>query len=80
MAKKEKEKSDILTLDEKEYEINSMSSEQQMMVAHLRDIQNKQASNRFIADQLQVGHDGFVNMLRESLNNPSPHDPGDEND
>ena len=44
-----------------------MSNEEKMMVAHLRDIQNKQASNRFIADQLQVGHDGFVAMLRESL-------------
>jgi hypothetical protein len=38
-----------------------------MMVAHLRDIKNKQASNRWIADQLQVGHDGFVAMLKESL-------------
>ena len=68
MAKKEKEKSDILTLDDKKYEIDKMSNEEKMMVAHLRDIQNKQASNRFIADQLQVGHDGFVSMLRESLN------------
>ena len=67
MAKKEKEKSDILTLDDKKYEIDKMSNEEKMMVAHLRDIQNKQASNRFIADQLQVGHDGFVAMLRESL-------------
>tara|TARA_R100001163_G_scaffold10704_1_gene9902 strand:+ start:149 stop:367 length:219 start_codon:yes stop_codon:yes gene_type:complete len=67
MAKKEKEKSDILTLDDQKYEINKMSDEQKMMVAHLRDIQNKQASNRFIADQLQVGHDGFVKMLKESL-------------
>tara|TARA_B100000424_G_scaffold266347_1_gene257345 strand:+ start:77 stop:292 length:216 start_codon:yes stop_codon:yes gene_type:complete len=67
MAKKQKEKSDILTLDDQQYEINKMSDEQKMMVAHLRDIQNKQASNRFIADQLQVGHDGFVSMLRESL-------------
>ena len=67
MAKKEKEKSDILTLDDKQYEINEMSDEQKMMVAHLRDIQNKQASNRFIADQLQVGHDGFVAMLKKSL-------------
>ena len=67
MAKKEKEKSEILTLDDKKYEIDKMSNEEKMMVAHLRDIQNKQASNRFIADQLQVGHDGFVAMLRESL-------------
>jgi hypothetical protein len=67
MAKKENKKSDILTLSDKQYEIDKMSDEQKMMVAHLRDIQNKQASNRFIADQLQVGHDGFVEMLKKSL-------------
>jgi hypothetical protein len=67
MAKKENKKSDILTLDDKQYEIDKMSDEQKMMVAHLRDIKNKQASNRWIADQLQVGHDGFVAMLKESL-------------
>ena len=67
MAKKEKEKSDILTLDDKQYEINEMSDEQKMMVAHLRDIQNKQSSNGFIADQLRVGHDAFVKMLKKSL-------------
>jgi hypothetical protein len=54
-----------------------------MMVNHINDIQNKQASNGFIADQLRVGHDAFVKMLKESLessNDHSPHDPGDEND
>ena len=37
------------------------------MVHHIKDIQNKQASNGFIADQLKVGHDAFVRMLKESL-------------
>ena len=36
-------------------------------VIHINDIQNKQASNGFIADQLRVGHDAFVKMLKESL-------------
>ena len=67
MAKKENKKSNILTLSDKQYEIDKMSDEQKMMVAHLRDIQNKQASNSFVADQLQVGHDGFVAMLKKSL-------------
>ena len=38
-----------------------------MMYHHIKDIQNKQASNGFIADQLRVGHDAFVKMLKESL-------------
>ena len=67
MAKKEKEQKPVLNLDDKEYVIEDMTDEQKMMVNHINDIQNKQASNGFIADQLRVGHDAFVNMLKESL-------------
>ena len=34
----------------------------------MEDIQNKQNSNQFIADQLAVGKEAFIKMLRESLN------------
>jgi hypothetical protein len=82
MAKKEKEKP-VLNLDGKEYVIEDMTDEQKMMVNHINDIQNKQASNSFVADQLRVGREAFINMLKKSLSKPknhSPHDPGDEND
>ncbi len=67
MAKKEKEKP-VLNLDDKEYVIEDMTDEQKMMVNHINDIQNKQNNNAFIADQLQVGKEAFINMLRDSLN------------
>ena len=79
MAKEKKEKP-VLNLDDKEYVIEDMTDEQKMMVNHINDLQNKQNTNQFMADQLQVGKEAFINMLRTSLNNPSPHDPGDEND
>ena len=66
MAKKEKEKP-VINLDGKEYIIEDLTDEQKMMVNHINDIQNKQASNSFISDQLRVGHDAFVKMLKESL-------------
>ena len=66
MAKKEKEKP-VLNLDDKEYVIEDMTDEQKMMVNHINDLQNKQNTNQFIADQLSVGKEGFINMLRESL-------------
>ena len=66
MAKEKKEKP-VINLDGIEYIIEDLTDEQKMMVNHINDIQNKQASNRFIADQLQVGHDAFVKMLKESL-------------
>jgi len=66
MAKKEKKP--VLNLDDKEYIIEDMTDEQKMMVNHINDIQNKQNSNQFIADQLSVGKESFIKMLRESLN------------
>ena len=66
MAKEKKEKP-VINLDGKEYIIEDLTDEQKMMVNHINDIQNKQASNRFIADKLRVGHDAFVKMLKESL-------------
>ena len=66
MAKKEKEKP-VLNLDVKEYVIEDMTDEQKMMVNHINDIQNKQASNSFVADQLRVGREAFINMLKKSL-------------
>ena len=66
MAKKEKEKP-VLNLDDKEYVIEDMTDEQKMMVNHINDLQNKQNTNQFIADQLSVGKEAFINMLRSSL-------------
>ena len=68
MAKKEKKP--VLNLDDKEYIIEDMTDEQKMMVNHINDIQNKQNSNQYIADQLSVGKEAFINMLRESLAKP----------
>jgi hypothetical protein len=66
MAKDKKEKP-VLNLDDKEYVIEDMTDEQKMMVNHINDLQNKQNTNQFIADQLSVGKEAFINMLRTSL-------------
>ena len=66
MAKEKKEKP-VLNLDDKEYIIENMTDEQKMMVNHINDLQNKQNTNKFIADQLSVGKEAFINMLRTSL-------------
>jgi len=67
MAKKEKEQKPVLNLDDKEYVIEDMTDEQKMMVNHINDLQNKQNTNTFMADQLQVGKEAFINLLRTSL-------------
>ena len=66
MAKDKKEKP-VLNLDDKEYVIEDMTDEQKLMVNHINDLQNKQNTNAFMADQLQVGKEAFINLLRTSL-------------
>ena len=66
MAKDKKEKP-VLNLDDKEYIIEDMTDEQKMMVNHINDLQNKQNTNQFMADQLSVGKEALINILRESL-------------
>ena len=69
MAKDKKEKP-VLNLDDKEYVIEDMTDEQKMMVNHINDLQNKQNTNQFMADQVSVGKEAFINMLRKALEEP----------
>ena len=67
MAKKEKEQKPVLSLDDKEYVIEDMSDEQKQMINHINDMQNKLNSNAFMREQLEVGKEAFINMLRGAL-------------
>jgi len=67
MAKKEKEKPAVLTLDEKEYVIEEMTDDEKMLLNHINDMQSKINTNQFMRDQLEVGKEAFINKLRESL-------------
>ena len=65
MAKKEKKP--VLNLNDKEYIIDDMTDEQKAMLNHINDLQNKQNTNHFMADQLSVGKEAFFKMLHASL-------------
>ena len=67
MAKKEKEKPAVLTLDEKEYVIEEMTDDEKMLLNHINDMQNKINTNQFMRDQLEVGKEAFIGKLRDSL-------------
>ena len=67
MAKNEKEKPAVLTLDEKEYVIDEMTDEEKMLLNHINDMQSKINTNQFMRDQLEVGKEAFIGKLRESL-------------
>ncbi len=63
----ENTKKPAIVIDEVEYLIDDMTNEQQMMVNHIDDLSRKMASSQFNLDQLNVGKQAFVNMLKQSL-------------
>jgi hypothetical protein len=61
-------KKNQVTIDDVEYAFEDMKPEQQSMVNHLIDLDRKIGSSQFNLDQLNVGKQAFLTMLRESLN------------
>ena len=56
-----------ISIDDKEYILEEMTQEQQLMVNHIADLDRKISSAQFNLDQLRVGKDAFVKMLKSSL-------------
>ena len=60
-------KKNQVTIDDVEYAFEDMKPEQQTMVNHLIDLDRKIGSTQFNLDQLNVGKQAFLTMLRDSL-------------
>ena len=56
-----------VTIDDVAYDFEDMKPEQQAMVNHLVDLDRKISSTAFNLEQLQIGKQAFLTMLRESL-------------
>lgn len=61
------EKKTPITVDDVEYIYEEMTPEQQALVNHVTDLDRKIASSKFNLDQLMVGKNAFVNLLKQSL-------------
>lgn len=59
-----------ISIDGVEYNFEDMTEQQQMLVNHLVDLDRKLGSARFNVDQLQVGRDAFMSMLKQALETP----------
>jgi len=66
MAKTQKEKS-VLKIEDKEYDIESMSNEQKAMINHIQDLDRKLQSSEFNLIQLRFGKQAFVDALKVSI-------------
>ena len=56
-----------VTIDDKQYSIDDMTHEQKIMLEHCVDLDRKLASCQFQFDQLRIGKDAFLAMLKKSL-------------
>ena len=67
MAKNENK---TITVNDIDYDVDSLTQEQVQMVNHVSHLDRKLSSARFNVDQLNVGREAFVNMLTQSLTTP----------
>ena len=56
-----------ITIDGVEYAEDDLTDEQKVMINHLLDLDRKIGSAQFNIDQLNVGRQAFMNMLKSSL-------------
>ena len=60
-------KSQMITIDEVEYDTADFTEEQIVLTNHCLDLDRKISNMNFQLQQLQVGKDSFLKMLKESL-------------
>lgn len=70
MAKKEnnKKQSAMINLDGKDYDVNDMTDNQKVIINHIQDLTRKMETTQFNLQQMQVGKDAFVGLLKSELN------------
>ena len=59
-----------ITLDDVEYFYEDMTAQQQTLVNHIEDLNRKIGSSQFNLDQLNVGRQAFVKLLKDKLEAP----------
>ncbi len=64
MAKDEKKS---IFVNDVEYDVESLTDQQKMLVNHVSDLDRKISSAQFNIDQLNVGREAFFTMLTQSL-------------
>lgn len=57
----------VITIDDKEYTEDQLTDEQKMYIQHVASLDQKLNSARFNLDQLSVGRQAFMDMLKKSL-------------
>lgn len=61
-----------ITIDNVEYKFEDLTPEQQQLFNHCIDLDRKIGSAQFNLDQLNVGKNAFITILKESLAKEEP--------
>jgi hypothetical protein len=64
------QKPQIVTIDNVEHNLDEMTDEQKLLVQHCLDLDRKIGTTQFQLQQLQVGKEAFIKMLKDSLDKP----------
>ena len=56
-----------ITIDEVSYNFEDLTEEQQKLFQHCVDLDRKISSSQFQLDQLNVGKQAFIKLLKDSL-------------
>ena len=56
-----------IEINDKEYTEDQLSDRQKVIINHLNDLERKIGSTQFNLDQLNVGRNAFMGMLKSSL-------------
>jgi hypothetical protein len=57
----------IVTIDDVAYDTNNFTAEQALLFQHCVDLDRKIASTSFQLQQLNIGKDAFIKMLKTAL-------------
>jgi len=60
-------KTQTITVDNVEYNIEDFTNEQRSLINHIMDLDRKINSTKFNLDQLTIGRGAFMDMLSVSL-------------
>jgi hypothetical protein len=61
------EKSNVITIDGKEYNQEDLTQDQNYFINQIKDLQNKASSLKFQLDQVTVAQNAFTNSLIQSI-------------
>ena len=61
------EKKQTIVINDKEYDAESFTDQQKIMVNHIADLNRKIDTTQFNLDQLNVGKQAFVELLTKRL-------------